>query len=77
MRSNLNFGPGKYGKRLINESNRVHWTYNTLFVDWPLVSTIRFISDKLVLLIANRVLKAKETNIRILKNVGTRRANST
>ena len=65
---------GRCGKYQMNESNRTHCTYSTLFVDWLLGSTIMYVSDKLVLLTANRVMKVKETNIRKFDNGVTRRA---
>ncbi len=52
----------------------MHRTISALFPDLPLASTIMYVSDKLVLLTANRVSKAMETNIRISDNCLTRLA---
>ena len=52
----------------------MHRTYTTIFVNWLLISAIMYVSDKLVLLPANQVVKGKETNIRIFNDGVTRPA---
>ncbi len=65
---------GRCRKCQINQGNRVHRTYAVLFPGFPLAFMITYVSDNVVLLTANRFLKAMETNIRVFQNFLTRQA---